>query len=277
MVSFTPRTGHCSIGRAGLCPALHGGCPHCTYPGCQAVACAMYIAETCCIIILLLHCLSFILLLSVACVPADILPGQGLYPDQLNQTWRAVNCNSSNYGVANVTYGLAFRPCSLCFPGQVTSSNSTLFPNSASFFARHPDGSGGFVSGLACVNPPGYGFNGSAAEQCPKGSYNAADTYGNCTLCPGYPGFTTAGPGAGVTQSDCQNGNGTHCPIGEWCHAHRLADTRHQSCPLVLLSACMLTSPCQRMRAWASKIVDWQLRRLPAQAGANMCLARHML
>jgi hypothetical protein len=67
-------------------------------------------------------------------VPADILPGQGLYPvyhnvwlnetdlnqlnetypDQLNQTaqaWRAINCNSRNYGVANVTYGLARRPC----------------------------------------------------------------------------------------------------------------------------------------------------------------------
>jgi hypothetical protein len=44
-------------------------------------------------------------------VPADILPGQGLYPDQLNQTWTAVNCNSSSYGVPNTTYGRAFRPC----------------------------------------------------------------------------------------------------------------------------------------------------------------------
>jgi hypothetical protein len=72
------------------------------------------------------------------------------------------------------------------------------------------------VSVLACVNPAGYGFNGSVAEQCPKGTYNAADTYGNCTACP--PGFTTAGPGAGATQADCTNrtGNGTMrpCPIG---------------------------------------------------------------
>jgi hypothetical protein len=42
-------------------------------------------------------------------LPADILPGQGLY--QLNETWKAFNCNSNNYGVANVTFGLAARPC----------------------------------------------------------------------------------------------------------------------------------------------------------------------
>jgi hypothetical protein len=108
----------------------------------------------------------------------------------------------------------------------MTSSNSSLYPTSASYHQALADGSGGFVSVLACVNPAGYGFNGSVAEQCPKGTYNAADTYGNCTAC--LPGFTTAGPGAGVTQSDCQDGNITiFCPIGECC-AHSLADKLHQ-------------------------------------------------
>jgi hypothetical protein len=92
-----------------------------------------------------------------------------------------------------------------------------MYPTSAAFYQALADGSGGFVSVLACVNPPGYGFNGSAAEQCLKGSYNAADTYGNCTACP--LGYSTAGPGTGVTQRDCTNNTGTGttqgCPIGK--------------------------------------------------------------
>jgi len=95
------------------------------------------------------------------------------------------------------------------------------YPTSASYFTRNADGSGGFISERACVNPPGYGYNGRGSQQCDKGTYNAGDNYGSCMACP--DGFTTADVGAGFTQADCGiragfgNVNGTikPCPMGE--------------------------------------------------------------
>lgn len=78
------------------------------------------------------------------------------------------------------------------------------------------------MSVSACVNLPGYGYNGRVSQPCPTGSYSAGDNYGVCISCP--RGFTTAGIGAGVTEADCGvaagwgNVNGTilPCPIGAW-------------------------------------------------------------
>lgn len=123
--------------------------------------------------------------------------------------------------VTTTAHAVAACVCRDCPTGQITSSNSARFPNSASYFVRNPDGSGGFVSVKACVNLPGYGYNGKISEQCPTGSYSAGDSNGACVSCP--EGFTTAGPGVGVTEADCGvaagygNVNGTirPCRIGE--------------------------------------------------------------
>lgn len=88
-----------------------------------------------------------------------------------------------------------------CPSGQTASTNATKFPTSASYFVRNADGSGGFMSARACVNQPGYGFNGRESERCPSGSFNAGDTYSTCNSCQ--YGFTTAGPGLGVAADDC--------------------------------------------------------------------------
>lgn len=45
---------------------------------------------------------------------ADIQAGQGLYFSSTTATWRARNCSSNNYGVANLTYGLTPAPCRVC-------------------------------------------------------------------------------------------------------------------------------------------------------------------
>jgi hypothetical protein len=84
--------------------------------------------------------------------------------------------------------------------GQVTSSNSSLYPTSASFYQALPDGSGGFVSVLACVNRAGYGSDGRVSVPCAKGSYNPADTYFNCTACPK---FTTTSQRGTASQDGC--------------------------------------------------------------------------
>lgn len=145
-----------------------------------------------------------------------------------------------------------------CPSGQVSSTNATQYPTSVSYFVRNADGSGGFVSMKACVNPPGYGFNGRNApfaksERCPPGSYNAGDTYSNCTNCPN--GLTTAGPGVSVTAGDCGiaagfavvNGTVRPCPIG----AHR--GTLRQV--LLSLHDYMVANPGRALRS--TSLLTW--------------------
>lgn len=85
----------------------------------------------------------------------------------------AVNCSSNNYGVSNITYGLAAYPCRDCPAGMQTS---TSLITSAAFKSDH-----GFTSPMACVTQMGYGYNGRVATKCPAGSYNDAGNYGTCT------------------------------------------------------------------------------------------------
>ena len=42
------------------------------------------------------------------------MPGQGLYYTTLTQTWRAKNCITNSYGVANKTFGLTPYSCRDC-------------------------------------------------------------------------------------------------------------------------------------------------------------------
>jgi hypothetical protein len=49
-------------------------------------------------------------------------------------------------------------------------------------YHRNADGSGGFVSNLACVTQAGWGYNGRNSYKCAKGTYNGKDTYSDCTV-----------------------------------------------------------------------------------------------
>lgn len=146
-----------------------------------------------------------------------IVAGQGLYYNAAAQSFRAVNCSSNNYGVANTTYGLSASPCRDCPANLVTSGDlSTTYKNGAI----------GFYSPLACVTQPGYGYNGRASYQCRAGSYNAGNNYAACQECG--EGKTTADLAASqVSVSDCliATGYGYHnsqiqpCPVGTYNNA----------------------------------------------------------
>lgn len=82
------------------------------------------------------------------------MPGQGLYFSTLTGTWRARNCDSNSYGVANKTYGLTPAACRDCPTGQV-ATRAPGYPVSASYYVDNGDGTGGFISVKACVNLAG--------------------------------------------------------------------------------------------------------------------------
>jgi hypothetical protein len=119
------------------------------------------------------------------------------------------------------TYDLDILNCQDCPDGLVTSSNSSSYPVSSSYFVDNGDGTGGFISPMACVTQPGFGVYGSRGLPCPKGTYNTQDNYNECMACAAP--LTTAGVGAGVTAADCgaPAGYGYHsgavglCPVGE--------------------------------------------------------------
>lgn len=49
-------------------------------------------------------------------------------------------------------------------------------------YHRNADGTGGFVSNLACVTQAGWGYNGRNSYKCEKGTYNGKDTLGDCKV-----------------------------------------------------------------------------------------------
>ena len=133
---------------------------------------------------------------------------------------RSRNCDSNNWGVNSTRFGWFLSNCKPCPLGMVTSTNTSTYPVSSSYYVDNGDGTGGFISPLACVTQPGYGVYGTRALPCPIGTYNSQDNYSNCTECDAP--LITAGPGAGVTSADCgiPAGYGYHggavvlCPIG---------------------------------------------------------------
>lgn len=145
-----------------------------------------------------------------------------MYFSTASNSYRAVNCDSNNYGVQNITYGLAAFPCRDCPGGMITNSS---LPNSGAYWVVDTTSVtplGGFTSPMACVTRAGFGYNGRVATKCPAGSYNAAGTYGTCRKCP-YGLTTTNDAERQVSIDDCKlaPGFGFHdnviqpCPIGE--------------------------------------------------------------
>lgn len=55
----------------------------------------------------------------------------GLMYNTLDKSWRTVQCNSNNYGVSNITYGLTPAPCTACPMNMVASKDALLYPNSS--------------------------------------------------------------------------------------------------------------------------------------------------
>jgi hypothetical protein len=90
--------------------------------------------------------------------------------------FRAVNCQTNNYGVKEKTTGLAAYPCRACPAGMETDDQNIP---SKSYLATN-----GFIDPKACVTKVGFGYNGRVATQCRPDSYNAAGNYGTCTQCP---------------------------------------------------------------------------------------------
>lgn len=139
--------------------------------------------------------------------------------------FRAVNCDTNNYGVSAKTTGLAAFPCRSCPAGMQTFQ--TGYPaTSSQYFFTHPnfgsDAIQGFDDPKACVTLAGYGYNGRVASKCTQGSYNAAGNYGTCTQCPA--GLTTSRVDTEqVVVTDCKLAEGygfydnayVACPIGE--------------------------------------------------------------
>jgi len=130
----------------------------------------------------------------------------------------------------HLLYLLCCRACPL---NQITSSDATSYPNSASHYVNN-NGAGGFTSEAACVNQDGYGVAMRVSSPCAEGFYNARDTRGPCRQCP--PGTTTKGVGLGKTLADCGlmpgfgfwEGAIRPCPPGGVCGlicAHRVVKT----------------------------------------------------
>lgn len=149
-----------------------------------------------------------------------IMPGQGLYFSTLTNTWRARNCDSNSYGVANKTYGLTPAACRDCPAGQVATLAAPYTVPQRFYSISGTDG--GFTSVMACVNMPGYGYNGRVSQKCEVGTWNTGDNYGDCTAC-GF-GLTTEAVGAGVNLTSCGLAAGygrgpsgiMPCPIGSF-------------------------------------------------------------
>jgi hypothetical protein len=91
------------------------------------------------------------------------MPGQGLYFSTLTNTWRARNCDSNSYGVANKTYGLTPAACRDCPTGQVATLAAPYTVPQRFYSISGTDG--GFTSVMACVNMPGgYSFTSSGSN-----------------------------------------------------------------------------------------------------------------
>lgn len=105
------------------------------------------------------HCPLCIAAAAGASLPSvDIQPGQGMYFSPSSGLFRAENCLTNSYGVAEKTTGLAAFPCRSCPLGMQTSeilpqSNKTLVA-SANFGAAVIKG---FNDPKACVTTKGFG------------------------------------------------------------------------------------------------------------------------
>lgn len=153
---------------------------------------------------------------------ADIKSGQAMYFSPASSAFYASNCDSNNYGAPNTTYGLSAFPCRDCSVGMVAN---TVYASSAAYFRVDNNTSpprGGFISPMACVTRPGFGFNGRTASKCPVGTYNPPGTLTSCAKCP-YGLSTRDDPESQVSAGNCTlaAGFGFHsnsvvpCPIGE--------------------------------------------------------------
>jgi len=125
----------------------------------------------------------FIHVVTCCVVVADIKAGQGMYYSPASQAFYASNCDFNNYGAPNITYGLSAFPCRDCSVGMVAN---TVYAGSAAYFRVDNNTSparGGFVSPMACVTQPGFGYNGRTASKCPVGTYNPPGTLTSCAKC----------------------------------------------------------------------------------------------
>lgn len=189
-----------------------------------------------------------------------------MYFSAATNTYRAVNCDTNSFGVADATYGLAASPCRDCPAGMQTS---TSLASSVAYWVSDGNGKQGFTSPMACVTLPGYGYNGRVASKCPAGSWNAGGNYAGCTSCP--VGLSTADDASSqVSSSNCTVavGFGFHnnvvmpCPVGE-CRSSRKTQ---QCCSLQTKVFCTL-----RLRPHCMMLLCRLSGRVPRECNSVRC------
>jgi hypothetical protein len=80
--------------------------------------------------------------------------------------YRAVNCDSNNYGVASRQYELRVTPCRECPEGTITSTTAGVTCTATSNAHKATNG---YTDPKACCTRPGYGFDGVRATVCAQG------------------------------------------------------------------------------------------------------------
>uniref|UniRef100_A0A383VHJ0 Tyrosine-protein kinase ephrin type A/B receptor-like domain-containing protein n=1 Tax=Tetradesmus obliquus TaxID=3088 RepID=A0A383VHJ0_TETOB len=127
-------------------------------------------------------------------------PGMGVI--KVNNTLTAVICPVDFYGAATQRNGLLVNPCLQCPTGTVTAGDERAkqYNNAAGDSVAIAEG--GYYSVASCVTPPGWGYYGDEAQECPQGYYNEGGNLLPCKQCPF--GHTTASSGAS-SAADCSH------------------------------------------------------------------------
>ncbi|KAF8066436.1 hypothetical protein HT031_002760 [Scenedesmus sp. PABB004] len=152
--------------------------------------------------------------------------------------WWAVTCNNntfSQFGANDsVSYDLDVEPCLPCPAGTLTPDLAVAAADPAAYFFE--PGTGGFWSPEACRPRPGWGYSGTTAAPCDRGTYSWLGADGQqparCVACPA--GTTTPGresasvaacslvlPGFAYPNAASPLAGVAPCPLGRYADAER--------------------------------------------------------
>jgi hypothetical protein len=116
--------------------------------------------------------------------PESCLIQQGMGVTKLSSSGvlQAVICPVNFLGSSDTRHGLAVAPCTACPKLTVTAGNdgrAMSYNNTAGEAVAITEG--GYYSISACVTPPGYGYYGDGAQECPQGYFNTGGNLLPCT------------------------------------------------------------------------------------------------
>lgn len=96
-------------------------------------------------------------------------------------TLLAVMCPEGFYGAAEQRFGLSINPCIACPTGMITAGSARATTYVSSDGTQVAISKGGFYSLKSCVTPPGWGYYGEQAQECPQGFWNEGNNRLTCT------------------------------------------------------------------------------------------------